>query len=228
MASYIEYEADWAYYIDPKTFDMPKVTRKVPVGAVVLTKGRETLDTGITVVITKYGIARSDGVADLGGKREASEELTRQMLDYMRSKKEFPPGVDEKKRYSNGNVDLEFAASANDKFTIKLNPKVVGGNVADLLDTLATPSRRKFNPTENWRIERAKSSRATCRTCGTSIDKDTVRVGEPSYYQDHLSWKWHHLKCVSDEVWGIPKEKLEGYDSLDDEGKSLVQSALWD
>lgn len=228
MADYIEYEADWGYYIDPETFEMSNIRGKVPVGAVVLTKKRETIDTGITVVVTKYAIAREDGIMELEDKRRASEILAEQMLEHMRSKNEYPSGAQTKKEYANGNVDMEFVASDYDKFTIKLTSKLMGGNVSDFLATLEAPSRRKFNPVDNWCIERAKSSRAKCRTCGANIEKDTLRFGEPSFYEDHLSWKWHHFTCVNDELWGLPKEKLEGYNDLDDEEKTKVREALWE
>jgi hypothetical protein len=228
MADYIEYETDWGYYITPENFQMASVRGKVPVGAVVLTKGRETLDTGMTVVVTEYRVARQNGLEELGGKREASRILAKQMLEFMKSKKEYPPDTDIKKEYANGNVDLEFVTSEYDKFTIKLTAKLVGGEVFDFLAGIARPGRRGFDPVEDWKIERAKSSRAKCRTCGVKIEKDTLRFGEPSFFQDHKSWKWHHFSCMSDEVRGIPKEKLEGYSDLDDEAKSEVSKALWD
>ncbi len=227
MADFIEYETDWGYYIDPSTFDMPKIHGKVPVGSVVLTKGRETLDTGVTVVVTEYWVARKGKVEEIDGKRAASEILAEQILKYMRSRGSYPPGVDKKKEYSNGNVDLEYAASDYDKFTIKLTSKTVGGNVLDFLDTLETAGRRKFNPTDNWRIETAKSGRASCRTCGAKIDKDTLRFGEPTYFQDHLTWKWHHFECMEEDLWGIPEEKLEGFSDLSDEEKATVKKRLW-
>ena len=225
---YIEFDSDWGYYVDPETFDLPRVRGEVPIGSVVLTKERETLDTGITVVVTNYWIAKDGGLKELDGKREASEILAKQMLQFMKSNGSYPPGVEKKKEYSNGNVDLEYVASDYDKFTIKMTSELVGGNVLDFLDTLEDAGRRKFNPTDSWRIETAKSSRASCRTCGAKIEKGKLRFGEPSYFQDHLSWKWHHFECISDELWGIPKEKLEGYEDLGNQEKAEVKKSLWE
>ncbi len=47
MTEWIEFRHDWAYYITPETFEMYKVTGKVPVGSIVLTKKQETLDNDI-------------------------------------------------------------------------------------------------------------------------------------------------------------------------------------
>ncbi len=194
----------------------------------MLTKGRETLDTGMTVVVTSYGIAREHGVDDLGGKKTANKVLAKQMLDYMKQKGQFPPGTEIKKVFKNGSVDVRYEASDFDKFSIRLTPELVGGNVEDFLDSLETAGRRKFNPTDEWKIELAKSGRAQCRTCGSSIAKNALRVGEPTYFQDHLNYKWHHFTCISDTIWGIPQEKLTGYANLSEEQKKELTRALWE
>ena len=67
-----------------------------------------------------------------------------------------------------------------------------------------------------WKIEYAKSSRAKCRKCGDKIEKGEVRIGKPTYFQDNLTYHWHHEKCVfmasldSNEVTGL--DELEEYD----------------
>jgi hypothetical protein len=93
---------------------------------------------------------------------------------------------------------------------------------------LNTASKRKFVPEDDWKIEPAKSSRATCKTCGANIEKGILRLGEPTYFQDHLNYKWHHFTCIADEIWGIPKEKLSGYQELSSDQKDIVSKALWD
>ncbi len=50
-------------------------------------------------------------------------------------------------------------------------------------------------------IEKAKSSRATCRSCGEKIAKDTLRFGEESSKQfgSKPSYRWHHLQCAAEK-----------------------------
>lgn len=75
-----------------------------------------------------------------------------------------------------------------------------------------------------WKVELAKSSRAACRTCGEKILKETIRVGQPSYFEDHLSYKWFHLTCVKNFKDSFP---LEGVSDLNSENQALVKSTLY-
>lgn len=50
-------------------------------------------------------------------------------------------------------------------------------------------------------METAKTGRSGCRTCGTKIEKDTLRVGEevPNAFNPEggLTFHWHHLMCAA-------------------------------
>ncbi|RLI59206.1 MAG: hypothetical protein DRO87_03580 [Candidatus Thorarchaeota archaeon] len=227
MVDYVEYDADWGFIIDPTTLTMQSLHGKAPVGSIILTKAKETVEAGFDVVVTKYFVAKKTGVEALGGKKDASVILADLALKIMKETGEMPADITVKKEYSNGNVDLVFTASDYDKFVLKFTPKMTACPVMDFLDTLNEPSRREFNPVESWRVERAKSGRATCRTCRGKIEKDTLRIGEPSFFQEHKSWKWHHLACVADDIWGIPEEKLEGYEELDSDEQNVVRETIW-
>jgi len=54
------------------------------------------------------------------------------------------------------------------------------------------------------RIEPSKSSRATCRTCKTKIDKGVARLGVETEFnmggETVTSLKWHHLSCGMDKM----------------------------
>ena len=113
------------------------------------------------------------------------------------------------------------------QFTIRLTPTLVGGDVEELLDTLTKGGQLPFVPTDSWKIEPAKSSRSKCNTCGTGIAQGALRVGEPSFFQDHKSFKWHHFECIADHIWKIPEEMLEGYSELDSSVKEVVRRKLW-
>ena len=227
MTEWIEFSHDWAYYITPDTFTMNNVRGKVPVGSIVLTKEQEILDNGVKITNTDYKIAKDGDVIDLDDKRAASRIFAKLFVDYMKQHNEYPHGASFDKAFNNKNVDVLFKASNYDKFKILLTPELVGGDPEEFLMSLNKPSRKKFVPGDDWKIEPAKSSRSTCKTCGHKIEKDHLRLGEPNYFQDHLNYKWHHLACMADEIWGIPKDKLDGYESLSTDEKQEVSKALW-
>jgi hypothetical protein len=212
MTEWLEFSTEWGYWINPGTFRMVRVKKSVLVGAVVLTKSRETLDTGNTVIVTDYGVARSGGVEGTT-KKEASAILAQQMVKYMKDKGMHPPKTSIKKVYENGNVDLSYAPSEYDTFNLRFTSTLVDGDVEAFLDEL-----EQFVETdkedESWRIEAAKSGRSTCRTCGEKIPKDSLRLGEPDFYEDHLSYRWHHLGCVVQFLEGIDPSSLSGYEDL--------------
>ena len=214
MTEWLEFSTEWGYWINPGTFRMVRVKKSVLVGAVVLIKSRETLDTGNTVIVTDYGVAKSEGVEGKT-KKEASAILTQQMVTYMKEKEMYPPKTNIKKIYENGNVDLAYAPSEYDTFNLRFTPLLVNVNVEEFLDDL-----KQFIETdkegEPWRIEAAKSGRSTCRTCGEKIPKDSLRLGEPDFYEDHLSYRWHHLRCAVQLLEGTEPSSLSGYDELTD------------
>ncbi len=228
LTEFIQCELDWAYVIDTETFSFRSAKTKVPVGSLVLEKGRETNDLGMTFVVTKYSIAHDDGLNSVDGKKEASNYLAKKMLFFMRETGRYPPNTEFKKSYKNGSVDLTYSPSDYDIFTIKMTPQAVGQDVEDFLATLDPPSRTGYVPQEDWLIEPAKSSRSTCRSCYERIDKGVLRAGEPSFFQDHLTYKWHHITCISDKIWGIPRERLKGFDDLEVEHQQEVQALLWE
>jgi hypothetical protein len=81
--------------------------------------------------------------------------------------------------------------------------------------------------TMSYKIEYAKSSRATCKICSEKIEKRDIRIGVPSYFQQYLSYKWQHSKCTT---FGgqVPKPvDMDGYENIDEEDqKSLEQNVI--
>ena len=230
MADWIDCETDWAYWINPETFRMPRVKERVPVGVVVLIKDREDVD-GRMVVVTRYCQAAADGLHDLDGKKEANAKLLDQMLEYMRKTNTWPVGTELKKTYKNGNVDLAYAPGDYDTFTLRLTPDLAGEDPNDFLGKLGPAvvqvgggdSGGGGGSDEPWKIEPAKSSRAACRACKEKIAKGELRLGEPSEYEGNVSYRWYHLACAAGAG---DAESLDGFDDLDEDQKQQVRSAL--
>lgn len=225
MTEWLEYSSDWGYWINPDTFRTPRIKKSVRVGAVVLLKGRETLDDGRSVIVTTYGVAGKSGIKEMG-KKEASVVLAEQMLEFMRSRKMYPPKTEMKKTYANGNVDLDYSPTEYDSFTIRLTPDMVGGTVEDFLYDLEPFTEGDSEVAEAWKIEPAKSGRSTCRTCSKTIEKGELRVGEPSIFDGHVSYGWHHLKCAARLLKGSKLDALAGYEELTKEQKAEVQKEV--
>ena len=182
LTDWLEYTSDWGYWINPDTFFTPRIKKAIRVGAIVFEKNREFVeDLGREIIVTTYGIAKSHGIEEMD-KRDASKILAKQMLEYMQSKNAYPPKTSVKKVFANGNVDLAYEPSEYDKFTVRFTPALVGGNVEDFLDALGDSKEVSRDDTP-WRVEPAKSSRSTCKTCSQKIDKDSLRLGEPGWFE---------------------------------------------
>ncbi|MFW9927470.1 MAG: PARP-type zinc finger-containing protein, partial [Candidatus Thorarchaeota archaeon] len=212
-------------WINPDTFRTPRIKKSVRVGSVVFLKNRETLDDGRPIIVTTFGVAGKSGINEMG-KKEASMIIASQMLNLMQSKKMYPPKTKIKKTYSNGNVDLDYSPTEYDSFTIHLTPKMVGGNVEDFLDDLNPFKDDAPEPGMSWRVEPAKSSRATCKTCSQQIQKGELRLGEPTLFEEHISYRWHHLTCAAHLIKGTMLDTLEGYEELTKEQKTQLQQMV--
>ncbi|MFW9833884.1 MAG: PARP-type zinc finger-containing protein [Candidatus Thorarchaeota archaeon] len=225
MTEWLEYTTDWGYWINPDTFRTPRIKKSIRVGSVVFLKSREILDDGRSIIVTTYGVAESSGLKEMG-KKEASAILAKQMLEFMRFRKMYPPKTEIKKTYANGSVDIDYSPTDYDSFTIRLTPEMVGEDVEDFLYGLKPFTEEDFELAEAWRIEPAKSSRSTCRTCSKKIEKGELRLGEPSLFDGHVSYGWHHVKCAARLLKGSKLDSLVGYEELTGEQKEQLQKEV--
>jgi hypothetical protein len=61
-------------------------------------------------------------------------------------------------------------------------------------------------------IESAKSGRASCRTCKTTITKGELRMGEEvanAFSPGEMTFNWHHLHCAAKKKPSVLKQALE-------------------
>ncbi len=219
---HVEVNAEWAYWINPETLRMNRVRGSVPIGVLVLVKSNETAESGMTFVSTQYMVARSEGLISIN-KKEANGLISRQILNYMKRTKRWPPNCEMGRSFKNGDVELKYQPSSYDSFPVKFTQAMVGEEVDMFLGDLLPAEELPESPPLQWRVEPAKSSRATCRSCGRAIEKGSLRLGEPSLYQEHVTYSWHHIKCASHILRHLPLERIDGLDAL-----SVEQSAEFD
>ena len=86
-----------------------------------------------------------------------------------------------------------------------------------------SPKEAETKEEQKWAIEHAKSGRSRCQTCGGAIQKYELSLGEPSFFHEHLSYRWHHLSCAKSKVGGIPPEQLAGFQELSAEEKEMIR-----
>ncbi|UCE08985.1 MAG: hypothetical protein JSW61_08295 [Candidatus Thorarchaeota archaeon] len=219
--SEVDYEVDWAYWVNTKTFRLRRLQKSVLVGSVVLIKSRGVTEEGAKYIETDYGIAEKTGVRDIS-KKEASMILAEQALEYMKQTKRWPPDMTIKDSLKDGDIVILFSPSEYDSFNLRFTIEMVGQKPIDFLEKL---KRSKKEPEPVWKVETAKSGRSKCRSCGRPIEEGRFRIGEPYFYEEHLSYRWHHPKCIAPTFY-IPLEKLDGYRLLAPEEKMRLSKLL--
>ena len=223
MVDEIQVSLEWAYWIHMKTYKMYRVRETVPVGSVVLSKSKDS-DGTRSFISTQYHVAESGGLVSRT-KKEINHYIVQHAVEYMREKSMWPPDMRVAKAYKNGSVDVSYQPSEYDGFVLTVDPKLIGDDVEGFLNGLG--EHKSLEPDSLLpRVEPAKSSRSTCRGCGRNIGKETIRVGEPAVFQEHVSYGWYHLQCASKLLRGRSPEQLEGFEALSDEQQTLLRQAL--
>lgn len=212
--TWVECTLEWAYWVNPETFQMPRVNERVPLGSVVIAKERVP---GQRYLQIDYHRASEAGLESLDGKAAASAVLLEQMIVFMRDRG-FPPHTSVKKRLKSGAVELSYSPSEYDRFTLKLTEELLGEPVQDFLDGLEEP---EDGVNDDWCIEAAKSGRAKCRSCSEKIAAGELRLGEKTEYEGRISYRWHHLECAQEEVRDLTK--IKGYGELDDDQRASLE-----
>lgn len=134
----------------------------------------------------------------------------------------------------NNSVKYELKCSDYVTFSIQIKPDelevddvsafIMNLPITQLKEGRVSSSASGGDSGDPWKVEKAKSSRAACRGCGEKIMKGSIRVGQPSYFQDHLSYKWYHLNCVKGFM---DTYSLLGLDELEAEEQSEVNAKLF-
>ena len=225
MKIQLDSENEWGFFIDPLTFKIINIEEDIPSGSFVVIKEREYIeDIDRTVIQTTYGLVDKNKFQPMN-KRELSTYMSKACADFILSNSTFPPKIKLEKELVEGKpVHLAFLMSNHDTFHLKITDKLLEnkdpvGIVSEIVEK-ETSKLTLYDKEEIWKVEYAKSSRSTCRTCGIKIEKDKVRVGEPYYYEEHLSYRWHHEGCV---FWNtLNLKNIQGLENLDSEDHDRI------
>ncbi|MFX1602445.1 MAG: PARP-type zinc finger-containing protein [Promethearchaeota archaeon] len=219
---WVEIEPEWAYWIDPESFNLKRVKKRAPVGAIIIVKTRKKLDDERTYVDDSFGMIVETGVQKLT-KREASDILAQQVLEYMRWSKHWPPFMKVKEIQKSGDVKVSFEPSEYDSFVLLMTRKTVRADPLEFLNKL----KKHEAPQElRWRVETAKSGRSRCRSCRDYILEGRFRMGEPYFYEGSLSYRWYHPRCVTTRIDTNELENLDGYSKLKPDEKQRLRRLL--
>ncbi len=220
--SWVEIESEWAYWIDPQSFNLKRVKKRVPVDAIIVVKSREKLDDERTYVNASYGVVIETGIAELT-KKEASDILARQVAEYMRFTEHWPPFTSTKRTLKSEDVEISFEPTEYDSFTLLMTRKIIGADPSKFLSSL---KKHEVPQDPLWRVETAKSGRAKCRSCKDVILEGRFRIGEPYFYEGSLSYRWYHPRCVATRIDANEVKILDGYSKLRPEEKQRLKRLL--
>ncbi|MHA1304683.1 MAG: PARP-type zinc finger-containing protein [Candidatus Heimdallarchaeaceae archaeon] len=224
-------EGEWGYYIDPTTFRYKRIKEEedVPNGSFVILKAKEYIeDIARTIVQTTYGYIEKNTFLT-SDKRSFSEKLSQACARYILENNDLPPKTTLKKEVKEKKpAYLLYNMSQYDQFHLKLTDSHFNGEEPkEIIDIIIEKSERNLfedqeQKEEKWLVEYAKSSRAKCKQCGEKIEKDSVRVGKPYYFQEHLNYRWYHEDCV---FWRSISQ-VDGLEKLNDDDRERIEKKM--
>lgn len=212
---WVEIASEWAYWIDPESFNLKRVKKRAPVGSVIIVKNREKIDDERTYVESSFGVIAEEGVVELP-KKEVSEILANQFIEFTKWKNQWPPFTSVKRVQKSGDVEVSFEPSEYDSFRLLVTHQMIGSDPSAFLNKL---KKHQTPQTPLWKVETAKSGRSRCRSCNDVILEGRFRIGEPYFYEGSLSYKWYHPRCLVASLDIDELENLDGYKTLRPEEK---------
>jgi hypothetical protein len=225
----LEKNMEWGFTIDPRNFLVVKLVDEIPEGFFFIMKRREYLEEiSRTIVRNRYGLIKKGEIHKLN-KREMSDYLSISLAKFILRNYSLPKGIkiEQELKYMKP-AKFAFSVGNYDIFHLSVDATdLEGKNPKEILDLIIQKSDKnlfKEKKEIRWKIEYAKSSIAKCRKCSTNIDRDTVRLGEPSYYQEHLSFRWYHEDCID---WSkFTTKTIAGLEELRTNDKKRIEKKL--
>ncbi|MBY9000361.1 MAG: hypothetical protein KGD64_05570 [Candidatus Heimdallarchaeota archaeon] len=229
MKIILKSDEQWGFYINPASFQIFAIKEVVPEKSFVLIKNREFLqEINRTIIRNTYGIVKNEKLEKMD-KKDISELISEACAKYILKHHDLPPSckVSSDLRYTKPAV-LALYVGNYDVFHLKITVDYLNGkNPKEVLDPIIAKGPKSIfiaKKEERWKVEYAKSGQAECRKCETKIEKNAVRLGEPSYYQEHLTFKWFHENCIDWTKFKI--DQIAGLEVLKDSDKSRIQKKL--
>ncbi|MHA1199096.1 MAG: PARP-type zinc finger-containing protein [Candidatus Heimdallarchaeaceae archaeon] len=225
----LDSDDEWGYFVDPQSFQIVEIIDEIPDGFFVVLKEREYIeDIDRTVIQSSYGIVEGKKYQPLN-KREISKLMSKACADYILNSNRLPPKIMvEKELQPDKPAKLAFIMTNYDTFHLLLDKSLLdGSNPLEIINSIL--ENETFKPTmydreEKWKVEYAKSSRSKCKSCDSKIEKDTIRVGEPYFFENYLNYRWNHEKCI---FWQrLDKEQIKGFDQLSEDDRERIEKLL--
>ncbi|MFW9995215.1 MAG: PARP-type zinc finger-containing protein, partial [Candidatus Odinarchaeota archaeon] len=162
-------------------------------------------------------------------KEEITGILSEQLVKYMREQGTWPRTTRLSSYAEDGSAMISYGPEPDVNIELRITEDQIGDKLPKFLGSLKTMEERiqEAEAHLTWRVEHAKSGRAACRACSEKIQKGELRIGEPSLFQDHVSYKWYHVDCSSRKSFFL--SPVEGLEQLTpEEKKELVNNGLLD
>ena len=75
-----------------------------------------------------------------------------------------------------------------------------------------------------WKIEYAPNGRSLCKKCKRQIKEKEIRLGEPFYIDEQLTFHWNHLNCS--DLSKLKRDMVIGLDDLEELDKKRIEKKL--
>lgn len=132
MAEWVDIDCRKAYSIDADTFTVERVKKRAPISSIILRKTKANPKPRERHGNTFFGIVSERGIIRIS-KRSASEILSNRAVDYIQKTGQWPPHMSMKRVLISGDVELTFAPTEHDIFTLRLSSEMVDGDPFEFL-----------------------------------------------------------------------------------------------
>ncbi len=218
-------DQEWGFTINPLNFTQVKILNEIPEGCFFIIKKREYLkEIERTIIRNIYGRVKL-GKIEQYDKKQVSDLLSSALGRYILKTNNLPKHVkiDGDLKFTKP-VNFVFFVGNYDIFHLKIDSTDLNGkNPKEILDKMIQKSSlnlfKKKRETK-WKAEYAKSGVSKCTKCKNYIERGNLRLGEPSYYQEYLSFRWYHESCID---WGrFNQDLITGLEEIKQEDKKRI------
>ncbi len=220
---------EWGFFINPNNFQIGELKGEIPNGYFIILRIRSFEDSiGKTVIRNHYGLVSKDQMNYLS-KKQLSSRLSESCAKFILKNNKLPPKVSiEKKPKEKKSIELAFSFSQYDIFHLKITEEMLNGkNPKNTLEHIIESSSRNLYEIEKekiWKIEYAPNGRSLCKKCKRQIKEREIRLGEPIYSDEHLSFQWNHLNCIN--LSKLKRSMVTGLDNLEEADKKRIEKKL--